>query len=152
MNGAAIQPVSYLYAARATRAFGDGFAVIILPAYLSAIGFDAVAIGLIATASLFGSALTTLAVGYLAVRYDLRNLLIAGAMLMLATGLPYPTSFLSLAPAAVTEMVVTAQVMHLEAEVVTAFHVMRIAVVSSTVLIVFKFYLRLRGGSIGPGV
>ncbi|NVP55390.1 AbrB family transcriptional regulator [Rhizobium sp. DBTS2] len=77
----------------------------------------------------------------------------AGAVVLtLATGLPYPTSFLSLAPAAVTEMVVTAQVMHLEAEVVTAFHVMRIAVVSSTVLIVFKFYLRLRGGSIGPGV
>jgi hypothetical protein len=77
----------------------------------------------------------------------------AGAVVLaLATGLPYPTSFLSLAPAAVTEMVVTAQVMHLEAEVVTAFHVMRIAVVSSTVLIVFKIYLRLKGGSIGPGV
>ncbi len=82
--------VSYLYAARATRAFGDGFAVIILPAYLSAIGFDAVAIGLIATASLFGSALATLAIGYLAVRYDLRNLLTASAMLMLATGLALP--------------------------------------------------------------
>ena len=28
-----------LYAARGVRGFGDGFAVIILPAYLSAIGF-----------------------------------------------------------------------------------------------------------------
>nr|CAD6606878.1 ammonia monooxygenase [Rhizobium sp. TCK] len=77
---------------------------------------------------------------------------LGAVVLTLATGLPYPTSFLSLAPAAVTEMVVTAQVMHLEAEVVTAFHVLRIAVVSSTVLIVFKFYLRLRGGSIGSRV
>lgn len=77
---------------------------------------------------------------------------LGAVILTLATGLPYPTSFLSLAPAAVTEMVVTAQVMHLEAEVVTAFHVLRIAVVSSTVLIVFKFYLRLRGGSIGSRV
>ncbi len=77
---------------------------------------------------------------------------LGAVVLTLATGLPYPTSFLSLAPAAVTEMVVTAQVMHLEAEVVTAFHVLRIAVVSSTVLIVFKLYLRLRGGSIGSRV
>ncbi|KEQ04217.1 ammonia monooxygenase [Pseudorhizobium pelagicum] len=77
---------------------------------------------------------------------------VGAVVLTLTTGLPYPTSFLSLAPAAVTEMVVTAQVMHLEAEVVTAFHVTRIAVVSSTVLIVFKFYLRLKGGSIEPGI
>jgi membrane AbrB-like protein len=73
-------------------------------------------------------------------------------VLSAATGLPFTTSFLSLAPAAVTEMVITAQVMHLEAEVVTAFHVMRIAVVSSTVLLVFKLYLKLKGGRIGPSV
>ena len=73
-------------------------------------------------------------------------------VLSLTTSLPYPTSFLSLAPAAVTEMVITAQVMHLEAEVVTAFHVMRIAAVSSTVLLVFKLYMKLRGGRVGPAV
>jgi uncharacterized protein len=49
-------------------------------------------------------------------------------------------------------MVLTAQVMHLEAEVVTAFHVLRIAVVSSTVLLVFKLYLKLKGGTVGPSV
>ncbi len=71
----------------------------------------------------------------------------AGALVLAAaTGLPYTTSFLALAPAAVTEMVLTAQVMHLEAEIVTAFHVMRIAIVSSTVLVVFRIYERLRGG------
>lgn len=77
----------------------------------------------------------------------------AGALALSAmSGLPYTTSFLSLAPAAVTEMVLTAQVMHLDAETVTAFHVMRIAVVSSTVLFVFKLYTWLKGGSVGPSV
>lgn len=77
----------------------------------------------------------------------------AGALALAAlTGLPYTTSFLALAPAAVTEMVLTAQVMHLEAEIVTAFHVMRIAVVSSTVLLVFKLYMILRGGRVGPSL
>ena len=52
-----------LYAARAVRGFGDGFAIIILPAYLSAIGYDPVEIGIVATASLLGTALLTLAVG-----------------------------------------------------------------------------------------
>jgi MFS family permease len=86
-----MQSISYLYAARAVRAFGDGFAVIILPAYLLAIGFDAVAVGLIATASLLGSALSTLAVGFFSARFDLRTLLIAGAILMLLTGLILPS-------------------------------------------------------------
>ena len=36
-----------LYAARAARGFGDGFAVILLPAYLAAIDFTPVEIGFI---------------------------------------------------------------------------------------------------------
>jgi MFS family permease len=87
-----MQSLSLLYAARAVRGFGDGFAVIILPAYLSAIGFDPVAVGLVATASLVGSALATLAIGYFALRHDLRTLLIAGAVLMLSTGLALPSA------------------------------------------------------------
>jgi MFS family permease len=79
-----------LYAARALRGFGDGFAVIVLPAYLSAIGFGAAQIGLTAAAALLGTALFTLAVGLVAPRYDLRNLLIAGAALMIGTGLAFP--------------------------------------------------------------
>ncbi len=79
-----------LYAARAARGFGDGFAVIILPAYLSAIGFRAVEIGFVAAAALLGTALLTLSVGFLAPRYDLRNLLLAGAGLMVATGIAFP--------------------------------------------------------------
>ena len=66
-------------------------------------------------------------------------------VLALATGLPRTTAFLALAPAAVTEMVLTAKAMHLDAEIVTAFHVMRIVLVCSTVLAVYRLYNLLRG-------
>lgn len=79
-----------LYIARGVRGFGDGFAIIILPAYLAAIGYDPAQIGLVATASLLGTALLTLAVGTIAVRYDLRTLLLIGAGLMACTGLAFP--------------------------------------------------------------
>jgi uncharacterized protein len=76
----------------------------------------------------------------------------AGALVLSgATGLPYTTSFLALAPAAVTEMVLTAQVMNLDAEVVSAFHVMRIAVVSSTILLMFRVYKKFREATVGSG-
>ena len=74
-----------LYAARALRGFGDGFAIIILPAYLTAIGFSPAQIGVVASASLFGTALLTLAIGLIAPRHDLRNLLLGGALLMAIT-------------------------------------------------------------------
>ena len=79
-----------LYAARGVRGFGDGFAVIILPVYLSAIGFTPVEIGFVATAALLGSSLLTLAVGFVAPRHDLRNMLLLGAGLMVATGIAFP--------------------------------------------------------------
>jgi MFS family permease len=77
----------YLYAGRAARGIGDGFAFIILPAYLSELGFDPFQIGVVATAALLGSAATTLTVGFLAARYDLRNLLLIAAAVMALTGL-----------------------------------------------------------------
>src|SRR5215813_12837385 len=80
-----------LYAARAARGFGDGFAAIILPAYLLEIGFDPFQIGLVATAALLGSAATTLAIGFLAPRYHLRTLLLACATLMVVTGIAIPS-------------------------------------------------------------
>jgi MFS family permease len=83
-------PVSLLYAARALRGFGDGFAVIILPAYLTAIGYGPAAVGFVAAAALLGSAALTLGIGFIAPRHDLRNLLIAAAGLMVATGLAFP--------------------------------------------------------------
>jgi len=96
-SGPADRPVSkirsdiaLLYAARGVRGFGDGFAIIILPAYLTAIGYDPAQIGLVATASLMGTALLTLAIGTIAARHDLRALLLAGAFLMACTGLAFP--------------------------------------------------------------
>src|SRR6185503_7957482 len=79
-----------LYAARAARGFGDGFAAIILPAYLLEIGFNPFQIGIVATAALLGSAATTLAMGYLAPRYDVRTLLLVCAVLMVLTGISIP--------------------------------------------------------------
>jgi MFS family permease len=97
INGAAAGPavawrsnIALLYAARGLRGFGDGFAIIILPAYLSAIGYDPVQIGIVAAASLLGTALLTLAVGMIAARHDLRTLLLGGALLMVLTGLAFP--------------------------------------------------------------
>lgn len=79
-------PVICLFVARALRDFGDGFVAILLPVYLLVLGFSPLQVGIIATASLFGSALLTIAVGFLGVRYDLRWLLLAAASLMTSTG------------------------------------------------------------------
>jgi MFS family permease len=84
--------IFYLYAARSVRGFGDGFATIILPAYLSELGFNPFQIGVVATAALLGSAVMTLAIGIVAPRYDLRTLLLACAALMIATGVAMPSS------------------------------------------------------------
>lgn len=82
--------VPLLYAARGLRGFGDGFAVIILPAYLTAIGLSPIQVGIVATASLLGTSLLTLTIGWIAPRHDLRALLLFGAGLMVATGLAFP--------------------------------------------------------------
>src|SRR3954468_22463132 len=89
-GSASVSIISLLYWARGLRGFGDGFAIIILPAYMTALGYDAVAIGFVATASLLGTALLTLVVGWIAPRRDLRALLIFGAGLMTATGMAFP--------------------------------------------------------------
>jgi MFS family permease len=89
-RSSAARDVALVCAARGIRGLGDGFVIIILPAYLSAIGFDAAEVGLVATAALLGSAVTTLAMGYLAPRHDLRSFLFAGAIVMAATGLALP--------------------------------------------------------------
>jgi MFS family permease len=84
--------VAVLYAARGLRGFGDGFAIIILPAYLTAIGYDPIQVGIVATASLLGTALLTLAIGAVASRHDLRTWLLFGACVMTATGLAFPNA------------------------------------------------------------
>jgi MFS family permease len=78
-----------IFVARALRDFGDGFVAILLPVYLIALGLGAFHVGMIATAALFGSALLTLGVGFLASKHDVRALLLAASGLMVASGLAY---------------------------------------------------------------
>jgi MFS family permease len=72
---------------RALRAFTDGYVAILLPVYLLALGFGKWEVGVIATATLLGSALMTLAVGQWGHRYPQRRQLLAAASLMVVTGL-----------------------------------------------------------------
>jgi MFS family permease len=81
--------VAYLLAARALRDFGDGFVAILLPVYLIALGFSPFEIGTVATAALLGSALLTLGIGLIGSRHDRQRLLLAGASLMIATGVAF---------------------------------------------------------------
>jgi MFS family permease len=71
------------------RDFGDGFVAVILPVYLTALGMTAFEVGLVATLALLGSALLTLAMGWLGAHHDHRRLLLAVSLLMVATGLAY---------------------------------------------------------------
>jgi MFS family permease len=75
-----------LLLARGLRGIADGMISLVLPAYLLALGYGAVETGLIATATLAGSAALTLTVGLYAHRADGRTLLMAASILMALTG------------------------------------------------------------------
>lgn len=74
---------------RALRAFADGYVAVLLPAYLLALGFGQIEVGLLSTATLAGSALATLAVGGMGHRWPQHRLLLFAAILMTATGLGF---------------------------------------------------------------
>src|SRR5690349_14716834 len=78
-----------LLAARGMRGFCDGFIAVLLPAYLLALGFGQLTVGVISTATLVGSAIATIVVGLLGNRYPQRALLLIAAGLMAATGLAF---------------------------------------------------------------
>ena len=71
---------------RGLRAFGDGFVSLLLPYYLTLLGYGAFEIGIIITATLLGSGVITLTVGLMAHRYHQQKLLLLAALLMAATG------------------------------------------------------------------
>ena len=71
---------------RGLRAFGDGFVSLLLPYYLTLLGYGALEIGIIITATLLGSGAITLTVGLMAHRWRQQTLLICAASLMAATG------------------------------------------------------------------
>lgn len=78
-----------LLAARALRAFGDGYMAVLLPAYLLSIGLGTLEVGIVSTATMLGSALATLAVGAWGYRFAGGRLLRGAALLMVATGLGF---------------------------------------------------------------
>src|SRR3954471_20502310 len=81
--------VRLVLAAKGVRAFGDGFVSLLLPLYLLELGLGPLDVGFIATATLLGSGLLTLAVGAKAHRFEERTLLLAATVLMAATGLAF---------------------------------------------------------------
>jgi MFS family permease len=81
-----------LLLARALRAFADGFVAVLLPAYLIALGLGTWEVGVLATATLFGSALATLALGAWGHRLPYSNLLLGAAVLMAGTGFAFAAS------------------------------------------------------------
>jgi len=78
-----------IFAARALRGFADGFVSVLLPVYLLALGLGGLELGAIATATLLGSALATLAIGAWGHHWTARALLVGAAALMAGTGLGF---------------------------------------------------------------
>jgi MFS family permease len=78
-----------ILAARGVRAFTDGYVALLLPYYLTLLGYSALDVGLIATATLLGSGLLTLLTGVFAYRFRLHAMLTAACLLMLGTGLGF---------------------------------------------------------------
>ena len=87
-DGAAPE-AGFLLTARGVRAFGDGLVSLLFPVYLAELGFGAFEIGLLATATMAGSAVLTLLAGVYAHRFPGRRLLTGAAMLMTATGIAF---------------------------------------------------------------
>ena len=85
----AFSPAAALIAARGARGFGDGFTALLLPVYLTSLGFSAFRVGVLTTATLLGSAALTLAVGLAGHRVPARRLLFAACGLMALTGIAF---------------------------------------------------------------
>jgi MFS family permease len=80
---------SLILAARGVRAFTDGYVALLVPYYLTLLGYSALQVGAIATATLLGSGILTLLAGLFAYRFRLHTLLATACLLMLATGLGF---------------------------------------------------------------
>lgn len=81
-----------LFAARATRMFSYGFLSVILVLYLADLGFSEKRIGLLLTLTLVGDTLISLWITTNADRVGRKTMLVAGAALMTAAGVPFALS------------------------------------------------------------
>ncbi len=75
--------------ARAGRGFVDGAVSVLLPVHLGLLGYSASRVGLVVTATMLGSALLTLFVGFAGSRWSRRAILMSAAVLMAATGIGF---------------------------------------------------------------
>lgn len=75
--------------ARGLRAFGDGYVSLLLPYYLTLLGYSAFEIGAVFTATLLGSGIMTLGMGFIAHRYRQRKLLEVATILMIITAFAF---------------------------------------------------------------
>ncbi len=89
MPASAAPDAGRLLLARSLRGFADGFISVLLASYLDRLGFSAIQVGAIVTATLLGSAVVTLGVGLFSYRYSPRRILFGATLLMLATGLGF---------------------------------------------------------------
>jgi MFS family permease len=85
----AASPATLILTARGIRSFGDGLISLVLPVYLLKLGYSALATGMIATATLLGSATLTLLAGVSAGRAPVKTLLSGAAVLMTLTGVGF---------------------------------------------------------------
>jgi MFS family permease len=80
-----------LLVTRALRGLADGAVSVLLPNYLTAIGFSSLKVGAIVFGTLIGSALLTLWIGLAAQRIGRRYLMLSACALMFATGIGFAT-------------------------------------------------------------
>ncbi len=82
-------PIAPLLVARGLRDFGDGFVAVLLPVYLLSIGLSPLQVGVVFSTALLGSSLLTLGIGIVGARHERRQLLLAAALMMAATGIAF---------------------------------------------------------------
>jgi MFS family permease len=81
-----------LFATRAARMFSYGFLSVVLVLYLAALGFSEGRVGLLLTLTLLGDTLISLWITLVADRIGRKRMLILGAALMVAAGVPFALS------------------------------------------------------------
>jgi MFS family permease len=84
--------LALLFSGRALRSLAQGYLVIIVPLYMAQLGFTAVQLGILFTASSIASALLSAAVGILSDRFGRKTFLILISLLMVGGGLFFALS------------------------------------------------------------
>ena len=84
--------LTLLFGGRGLRSLAQGYLAVIVPLYLAQLGFDAVHLGILFTASAIASAVLASAVGFLSDRFGRKTFLILISLLMAGGGLVFALS------------------------------------------------------------